>query len=231
MLKRVLLLTVVAVAGLVLMATGPPNDDNAIDGTKVDCAATYITSDGIEVCLFYVETGEGPETDEGLETQVRAAAEAPPDEVQNALSELPPGLLDHLPENVRTGFQAMIDGNGHLMSEITNCTTLVRPLRQLPHRNLSTSGSIYCSGNDVTQVRFKIRIERRKFANWWNLQGSNDSGWRNGRYAAAGVVASCASGDHTYRARGVGAMRSTDGETYYSEKYSRTRRTNCAAPD
>lgn len=224
MLKRVLLLTVVAVASLVLMAFDPPNDD-AIDGTEVDCAATYITSDGIEVCLFYLEAGGGPGA------QVGAAAEVPPAEVQNALNELPPGLLNHLPENVKAGFQAMVDGNGHLMSEITNCTHLLRPLKQLPHRKLSTSGSIYCSGSDVLQVRYKIRIERKKFANWWNLQGSDDTGWRNGRYAGTGVVASCASGEHTYRARGVGAMKSTDGGTYYSEKYSRTRRTTCAAAD
>ena len=126
----------------------------------------------------------------------------------------------------------MIDGNGHLMSEITNCTHLLRPLRQLPHRKLSTSGSIYCSGSDVLQVRYKIRIERKKFANWGDLRGSDDIGWRSGRYAGAGVVASCASGEHTYRAKGVGAMKSTDdGRTYYSEKYSRTRRTNCAAAD
>ena len=157
--------------------------------------------------------------------------EVPPDEVQNALSELPHSLLDHLPETVRTGFQAMIDGNGHLMREVNDCTTLDRPLRQLPHRKLSTSGSIYCSGNDVTQVRLKIRMERHRFARCWNLQGCSDSGWRNGRYEAAGVVASCASGNHTYRARGVGAMRSTDGGTCYSEKYSRTRRAYSAAQD
>ena len=225
MLKRVLLLTVLAVAGLVLMAASPSNDDSAIDGTEVDCAATYTTSDGTEVCLFYVETGEEPGT------QVSAAAEAPPAEVQDALSELPPGLLDHLPENVRAGFQAIIDGNGHLMSEITNCTTLIRPLRILPYRNLSSSGSIYCSGNDVSQVRFKVKIERYVLPNWWNVQGSNDSGWRNGRYAAAGLTASCASGLHTYRPKGVGAMKDTNGNTHYSEKYSGQRRTSCNDPD
>ena len=178
-----------------------------------------------EVCLFYLEAGGGPAA------QVGAAAESPPAEVQNALNELPPGLLNDPPENVKAGFQAMVDGNGHLMSEVTNCTHLLRPLKQPPHRKLSTSGSIYCFGSDVLQVRYKIRIERKKFGNWWTTQGSDDTDWRNGRYAGTRVVASCASGEHTYRARGVGAMKSTDGGTYYSEKLSSTRRTTCAATD
>lgn len=228
MLKRLLLLAVLAVAGLALMAATPSND-NVIDGTAVDCAATYTTSDGTEVCLFYVETGG---TDEPPVTQAQAAAEAPPAEVQDALSELPSGLLDHLPENVRAGFQAIIDGNGHLMSEITNCTTLVRPLRILPHRNISSSGSIYCAGSDVARVRYKLTIQRYGALGWWFIQGSpNDSGWRNGRYASAGLATSCESGIHTYRAYGVGVMEDTSGDVHYAEKYSSQRRTTCYIPD
>ena len=125
----------------------------------------------------------------------------------------------------------IIDGNGHLMSEITICTTLIRPLRVLPHRNLSSAGSIYCFGNNVSQVRFKVTIERYVFLSWWNIQGSNDSGWRNGRYAAAGLFASCAGGLHTYRAKGVGAMKNTVGTILYSVKYSGQRRIFCTNPD
>ena len=147
------------------------------------------------------------------------------------MNELPLGLLDNMPENVRAGFQAMIDGNGHLRSEITNCTTLVRRLRIQPHRYLSTSGSIYCSGSDVERVRFKLTIERRVFTNWWNIQGTDDSGWRNGRYASAGLAVSCASGFHTYRAKGVGAMEDTNGEVHYAEKYSSQRSTSCYLPE
>ena len=121
--------------------------------------------------------------------------------------------------------------NGHLRSEITNCTTLLRRLRIQPHRYLSTSGSIYCSGSDVERVRFKLTIERYKFPNWWNIQGTNDSGWRNGRYASAGLAVSCASGFHKYRAKGVGAMEDTNGNIHYAEKYSSQRNTSCYLPE
>ena len=76
-----------------------------------------------------------------------------------------------------------------------------------------------------------VRYETAHEFACWAVCSALNGFIRNGRYAAAGVGASCASGLHTYRAIGVGVMKDTDGGTYFSEKFSRTRRTTCPGPD